>query len=49
MLTAWGKWQASLAPGRGPSVAEALVGSLGGREGEKRVRSLSLPSFEPFC
>ena len=38
MLTAWGRWQASLAPGRGPSVAEALIGSLGGREGEKRVR-----------
>ena len=40
MLSAWGRWQAALAPGRGPSVAEALVGSLGGREGEKRVRAL---------
>ena len=46
VLTAWGRWQASLAPGRGPSVAEALIGSLGGREGEKRVRSLQLWQFD---
>ena len=36
-LTAWGRWQPALAPGRGPSVAEALVGSLGGKDAERRV------------
>ncbi len=36
-LTAWGKWQPALAPGRGPSVAEALIGSLGGKGAERRV------------
>ena len=39
-LTAWGRWQPALAPGRGPSVAEALVGSLGGKGAERRVSTL---------
>ena len=39
-LTAWGRWQPALAPGRGPSVAEALVGSLGGNGAERRVCKL---------
>ncbi len=40
-LTAWGKWQPALAPGRGPSVAEALIGSLGGKGAERRVGLLA--------
>ncbi|KAL3159283.1 hypothetical protein ABBQ32_011245 [Trebouxia sp. C0010 RCD-2024] len=35
-LTAWGSWQPALAPTRGPTVLEALIGSLGGR-GSNRV------------
>ena len=35
-LTAWGSWQPSLAPTRGPTVLDALIGSLGSR-GSNRV------------
>ena len=35
-LTAWGSWQPALAPFRGPTVLDALVGSLGSR-GSNRV------------
>lgn len=48
-LTAWGSWQPALAPTRGPTVLEALIGSLGGR-GSNRVspkhltHSAALPS-----
>jgi len=37
-LAAWGRWQAALAPGRGPSVVDALVGSLGGLGAQQRAR-----------
>ena len=35
-LTAWGSWQPGLAPTRGPTVLDALIGSLGSR-GSNRV------------
>ena len=35
-LTAWGSWQPALAPTRGPTVLDALIGSLGSR-GSNRV------------
>ncbi|KAK9834954.1 hypothetical protein WJX84_011882 [Apatococcus fuscideae] len=37
VLTQYGRWQPALAPGQGPSVADALVGSLGGTGADKRV------------
>ena len=40
-LVTWGRWQAALAPGRGPSVVDALVGSLGGPGAEQRVRLMT--------
>lgn len=46
-LTAWGKWQPALAPGRGPSVAEALIGSLGGKGAERRVSAHTVLSSSP--
>ncbi len=41
-LAAWGRWQAALAPGRGPSVVDALVGSLGGLGAQQRARPAGL-------
>ena len=45
-LTAWGSWQPALAPTRGPTVLDALIGSLGSR-GSNRVscRSVLLVFF----
>lgn len=37
LLTKYGTWQPSLQHTRGPSVMEALVGSLGGKGGDTRV------------
>ena len=34
-LTAWGNWQPALAPVRGPTVLDALIGSLGSRSTDK--------------
>ena len=49
-LVAWGRWQAALAPGRGPSVVDALIGSLGGLGAEQRVRTmLALEHPQPLC
>lgn len=49
-LVAWGRWQAALAPGRGPSVVDALIGSLGGLGAEQRVRPTSgLELTLPLC
>ena len=36
-LSAWGAWQPALDPFRSPSVADALIGSLGGHGSERRV------------
>ena len=58
-LTAWGSWQPALAPTRGPTVLDALIGSLGSR-GSNRVscRSVLLvfffvvgrcPPVHPLC
>lgn len=37
-LTAWGNWQPALAPVRGPTVLDALIGSLGSRSTTEKVR-----------
>lgn len=36
-VSAWGFWQPAISPSRRPSVADALVGSLGGMYGERQV------------
>lgn len=41
-VTAWGSWQPALMPYRGPTVADALVGSLGGHGADRRVSCLLL-------
>ena len=46
VLSIWGTWQPAMAPTRGPTVADALIGSLGGRGAERRV---SLPSIINAC
>ncbi|KAK9862507.1 hypothetical protein WJX84_003997, partial [Apatococcus fuscideae] len=37
VLSQYGRWQPALAPGQSPTVADALVGSLGGTGADKRV------------
>ena len=44
-LSAWGAWQPALDPFRSPSVADALIGSLGGHGSERRV-SLSCSGMQ---
>ena len=38
VLSQYGRWQPALAPNQSPTVADALVGSLGGTGADKRVR-----------
>ena len=46
-LTAWGSWQPALAPTRGPTVLDALIGSLGSRGSNRVSRCMRLHVFYP--